>query len=249
MTLLKISNDRKTTQMANAAGTMPAFGNAFGLPSGVAYSCPGATAVCEQVCYAGRSEKAYTSVRKLVEHNFDLLKDASFDQMVWLLAEMMDRFTATCTKRGAAKIFRIHWDGDFFSLEYAKAWATVIKYNPDVQFWAYTRSFVPALNVVPTLTGIDNLSLYLSADSENMEHAVAVQQEFGTRLATLSEYTDDTKALLIGLTGRPGAACPENLKRIPLITKDGGACFSCGLCITGTADIRFSIKKKVNASD
>jgi hypothetical protein len=46
------------------------------------------------------------------------------------------------------------------------------------------------------------------------------------------------------LTGKPGAKCPENNKSIPLISNAGSACVSCGLCVYGKADIRFSATKK-----
>ena len=48
----------------------------------------------------------------------------------------------------------------------------------------------------------------------------------------------------LAITGKPGAACPEVIKRIPLITNKGGACISCRLCPEGKSDIRFSISKK-----
>jgi hypothetical protein len=62
------------------------------------------------------------------------------------------------------------------------------------------------------------------------------------RLAYLAETHEHGKEFMLAETGKPGAICPENAKRIPLITKDGGACFTCGLCIFGKADIRFASK-------
>ena len=46
------------------------------------------------------------------------------------------------------------------------------------------------------------------------------------------------------LFNRPGAKCPENAKRIPLISTNGSACVSCGLCVYNKADIVFSASKK-----
>ncbi len=51
-------------------------------------------------------------------------------------------------------------------------------------------------------------------------------------------------AILTGLIGKPGAKCPENNKSIPLISANGSACVSCGLCVFGKADVRFSASKK-----
>ncbi len=51
---------------------------------------------------------------------------------------------------------------------------------------------------------------------------------------------EDMKAMI----NKPGAKCPENAKRIPLISDKGSACVSCGLCVYSKADIVFSASKK-----
>ncbi len=56
---LKRSNDRKVANAVSKNGKTPAIANTFGLPAGRDYSCPGATSVCESVCYAGKLEKLY----------------------------------------------------------------------------------------------------------------------------------------------------------------------------------------------
>jgi hypothetical protein len=61
-------------------------------------------------------------------------------------------------------------------------------------------------------------------------------------MAYLSDSFEKGKEFMLAKTGKPGAICPENAKRIPLITEKGGACLSCGLCVFGKADIRFSSK-------
>jgi hypothetical protein len=54
---LKRSNDRKVANLVTKNGKQAAIANTFGLPAGKAYSCPGATSICESVCYAGKLEK------------------------------------------------------------------------------------------------------------------------------------------------------------------------------------------------
>ena len=187
----------------------------------------------------------YMGVKDVLVHNWDLLSNASVIGQVSLLANMIDEFRKDSVKRSAPLVFRIHWDGDFFSESYAMAWANVIKRNPDIQFWVYTRSFTDKLNVVPILAGIDNLALYLSVDDENVRFANVIREEYpGVKLAYLSDSFDNAKTVMLSLTDKPGAACPENKASIPLITEKGGACVSCGLCIFGKADIRFSTSKK-----
>lgn len=248
--MLKLSKDRKVANLATKGGAV-AIANAFGLPAGSAFSCPGMTSVCESVCYARRTEKQYKGVSANVLHNWNLLNGASLDTMVGLLTEMISGFDAVCDKRGADKKFRIHWDGDFFSREYAEAWKIVIESFPQIQFWVYTRSFVPALNVLDIITGIDNLAVYLSVDDVNMSDAAQALITYGAsvRVATLTDYADEGKDVIASLrnNAKPGAACPENIKRIPLITQKGGACITCNLCVEGIADVRFAKKKKERA--
>jgi hypothetical protein len=236
---LKRTTDRKVANMAFPSGKLPKIKNAFSLPSGKDFSCPGATNVCETVCYAGKLEKQYPNVRKLVLHNWELLKDSSCAEMVSLLGDMISEFRKECERWDAPKVFRWHADGDIFSADYAEAIELTCLDFPDVQFWIYTRSF----EYVGFIQGIPNLSVYLSVDSENRNSALETKKEFpSVRLAYLSDSFEKGKEFMLTETGKPGAICPENAKRIPLITEKGGACLSCGLCVFGKADIRFSSK-------
>ncbi|QBP30806.1 hypothetical protein KNU49_gp052 [Streptomyces phage EGole] len=235
---LKRTNDRKTANLANKRGEQSVIKNAFSIPSGKAFSCPGATKVCETVCYAGKLERQYPAYRELVLNNWAILNDPNEDQFL-NLAVMIESFRADCEKRDAPKLFRWHADGDIFSAEYAQNIARMAEVFQDVQFWIYTRSFQYVRHIV----GHENLSVYLSVDSENEEKALATKKEFpSVRLAYLSETHEQGKEFMLTETGKPGAICPENAKRIPLITEKGGACVTCGLCIFGKADIRFASK-------
>lgn len=236
---LKRSNDRKVANAVSKNGKTPLIANTFGLPAGKDYSCPGATSICESVCYAGKLEKLYKGVKAVLLHNWDLLKNADFETMVLMIDEMIVDFNKDCDKRSAPKLFRIHWDGDFFSDQYAYAWKAVINNHPDVQFWVYTR--VPTAAII--LKDIPNLSLYFSTDDENADHAKNLKT-IGIRLAYLGKTFAATETKMKELTGKVGAKCPENAKRIPLISTNGSACVSCGLCVFSKADIRFSASKK-----
>jgi len=238
---LKRSNDRKVTNMPTPNGKRSAIMNTFGLPSGKQYSCPNATSICEKICYAGKLERIYTSVKEVLLHNWNLVKDADHDTLVSLLDDMVTAFEYDCKAKDAEQLFRIHWDGDFFSDTYAYAWRTVIERHKDTQFWVYTR--VPTAASI--LDGIDNLSLYFSTDDENKDSAVYLR-ETGQKIkvAYLSETFADAKEIMLSMTGKVGAKCPENLGSIPLITTEGSACATCRLCIDGKSDIRFAIAKK-----
>ena len=234
------SKDRKVTNAVSPNGKTATIANTFGLPAGKAYSCPSATSVCESVCYAGKLEKVFPSVKVNLLHNWELLRNADMDTMLLLIDEMIVDFVNDCEKKDAPKLFRIHWDGDFFNDTYAYAWKTVISNHPDVQFWVYTRVKSAAL----ILKGIENLSLYYSTDSENKDTGIDLKVNHGVSLAYLA------KNFLIGqedmktLTGKVGAKCPENKKAIPLISQKGSACATCKLCIYEKSDIVFSATKK-----
>jgi Gene product 88 len=240
MNKLKRSNDRKVANAVSPNGKTAIIANTFGLPAGKDFSCPGATSVCESVCYAGKLEKLFKGVKANLLHNWDLLKDADFDTMVSLLNVMIDEFIADCDKKNAPKLFRIHWDGDFFNDTYTYAWKTVIESRPSVQFWVYTRVKESAI----ILKDISNLSLYYSTDDDNAEIGAELKIIHSIRLAYLGKTFMATESKMKELTGKVGAKCPENAKRIPLISQNGSACVSCKLCVYGKADIRFSASKK-----
>jgi hypothetical protein len=240
MTKLLRSKDRKVANAVTPNGKQASIANTFGLPAGKAYSCPGATSVCESVCYAGKLEKVFPTVKKNLLHNWELLRNANMDTMLLLIDEMIVDFVNDCDKRNAPKQFRIHWDGDFFNDTYAYAWKTVIMNHPDIQFWVYTRVKSAAL----ILNNVDNLSLYYSTDSENKTTGIDLKVNYGVSLAYLAKNfligQEDMKAL----TGKVGAKCPENKKAIPLISQKGSACATCKLCIYEKSDIVFSATKK-----
>ena len=126
MKSLKRSKDIKVANSLTASGAVR-IGNSIGLPSGKAYSCPGATSICEKICYAGRLERMRPSVKSVMLHNWELLKDADLNTMEDLLSDMIGDFERECDKWQAPKSFRIHWDGDFFNDTYTQAWVNIIK--------------------------------------------------------------------------------------------------------------------------
>lgn len=239
---LKISKDRKVANAVNAAGKQAAIANTFGLPSGSEYSCGGITEVCAEVCYAGRLEKVFPSLKNLLIHNWELLKDADRAEMSALLDEMIVNFEKASDKRGAERIFRIHFDGDFFSEEYAQAWIDVIRAHPETHFWVYTRQAFAVRSL--SLAQLSNLALYFSADRANFAVAKAMRNTYGVRIAMLGTTFQEGQAMMREITARPGGKCPENLGSLPLISAEGSACARCRLCVDGKADVVFSSSKK-----
>lgn len=234
------SKDRKVANAVTPNGKQASIANTFGIPSGKAYSCPGATSVCEQICYAGKLEKVFKGVRKNLVHNWDLLKDADYLTMYNLIHEMISDFRNDCERRGAEKMFRIHWDGDFFSEEYTKAWRDVIIDFDDIQFWAYTRSDF----AVPILINIPNLGLFFSTDDANRELGKSLRKEYGVRLAFLSKTFAEGKLAMLEISPKSAIPCPELSGKLPMISEKGSACVTCAQCVFARNDIVFSASKK-----
>lgn len=239
MTLIR-SKDRKVTNAVSPNGKTATIANTFGLPSGKAYSCPGATSVCEKICYAGKLEKVFKGVKDVLLINWEQLRNAKYVDMVALLDEMIISFKADCDKRNAEKLFRIHWDGDFFNVQYTIAWAAVIKKHTDVQFWVYTRSDF----AIPLLKGIDNLALYFSTDDDNWEIASKLKSDTGVKLAYLAQNFAMGKERMLAISPKSAIPCPENNKKIPMISEKGSACVTCSQCVFARNDILFSASKK-----
>ena len=236
---LKRSKDRKVANLVTKNGKQAAIANTFGLPAGKAYSCPGATSICESVCYAGKLEKLFPAVKTNLLHNWELLRNADEPTMVDLLEDMIADFKADCVKKNAPMLFRIHWDGDFFNDTYTNAWKETILSHPDVQFWVYTR----VESAAGILKDITNLSLYYSTDDDNKNIAQGLSGQ-GIKLAYLSQTFAQGKEDMLNLIGKSGVKCPENNKKIPLISKAGSACVTCGQCVYERNDILFSASKK-----
>jgi len=164
--------------------------------------------------------------------------------MVQLLSDMVAEFRRDSVKRDAELLFRIHWDGDFFSGTYVAAWSQVIRQNSDIQFWAYTR--VPSAATFLHAQRLSNLALYFSADRDNIQVARHIET-LGVNIAYVGDTFAAGKAEF-----RRAARCPENAatKRpdgtssFPLINADGSACSRCRICVDGRKSVLFSAGKK-----
>lgn len=230
---------------------LPVIGNSFGLPAGV--TCPGRTGFCAG-CYGAKLEKGNPGVAPALAHNLELLAGCGGDvaALAGLLDDLLGRYEHEARHlAGAERIFRVHWDGDFYSEPYARAWAQAMAAHPTVRFWCYTRSFRSPVDVLPVLVPVANLRLYLSVDDENRAWAAAQLARWpGVRAAycavdyrTARDLAGERRAR--GLS-KP-VACPENARRIPIATEGQGACVSCGICPDGRRDIMFATSKREDA--
>lgn len=168
----------------------------FDLPAGP--SCPGASEWCALHCYAKRGHFLLDAARTKYVSNLQLVNDD--------INELQLRLYGEIRALPADAAIRIHTSGDFHTRTYILMWYVLARYNPDVQFYAYTRSWrvpdlVPALEFFRTL---DNVTLWASTDE------------------TTGPGPDGWPEATIGF--RPGyARCPEQ-------TGKRTSCSECRLC-------------------
>ena len=86
-----------------------------------------------------------------------------------------------------------------------------------MQFWAYTRSDF----AVEPLTGIANLSLYFSTDSANRSLGIKLKKTYDVKLAYLAKTFAEGKNDFIAIQDKAAIPCPENAKKIKLISDQG----------------------------
>lgn len=99
---------------------------AFGLPA--IKTCPNA-GICKEICYAKKGSYRYPVVTQAQESRFKLTRNLPLFKLV---------ANAEIKKRNI-KILRIHDSGDFYSTAYLSAWFTIMRENPQTQFYAYTK--------------------------------------------------------------------------------------------------------------
>ena len=86
-------------------------------------------------CYSAMTER-FPAVREHRWKNFDFIKSGGIP---------------TIPKK--AEHIRIHASGDFYSQSYFDMWVQLAKGNPDIEFWAYTKSlkfWINRLNDIPS---------------------------------------------------------------------------------------------------
>lgn len=226
--MLKLTDNRKTSFKKNHMNT---FGLMYGLPQDGG-TCPGATTGkggCldvrdghkRQTCYMAKVTAIYKAVGNVLQANTDALKGKSVEEMEKVCSDTMDAFIKK--SKNVDLFFRLHYSGDFFSKDYAQAWANVIRKYPQVRFWVYTRSH----DVIDPLLGIDNLTLFLSCDPSNFDKVKPIYEALKDKypnlgMAFMGNDAPDAKE-------NRWVKCPEISGKVT--NEDSGACSKCRLCV------------------
>lgn len=207
---LMLHHDAKTAPavMVEKSGRcVAAVANAWPLPSGpveLGGSCPGATSACRD-CYAAGLEAAYTAFRRGCSDNLEALQHLYGCGGVALvgrvLADVVRHSERAQRARGVVRpAFRWHSSGDVFADWYARAIVRAVDATPGVEHWAYTRT----LSAVGILKRARGLSVYVSADFDNVERAARAAVRHGVPIAMLA----NDSAHAVALWGRAVAAAP-----------------------------------------
>lgn len=92
-------------------------------------TCPKAKD-CIALCYARQGTYNFKGVKNAYENRLGITLQDNFSYL--MINEIKDK---------KAKVIRIHDSGDFYSREYLHKWVKVINALPDVNFYAYTKSY------------------------------------------------------------------------------------------------------------
>ena len=137
------------------------LGNIWNISLPAVETCGGLSAAC-----AGPDGKCY--VLKIYKRRPNVLKAHQNNYVGILEALDNGEELELPTKVKDGDVFRLHVAGDFFDSAYVYAWMRLMINNPNIQFFAYTRSGRMAEMVAPLheLAELPNMTLLLSVDRD-----------------------------------------------------------------------------------
>lgn len=143
----------------------------FSLPAVV--TCPGADKCLKSgYCHAGNYN--FKSNKDKQSRNYLASLSLSFVDMI--NAELSEKWTFT-------QYVRIHPTGDFYDMNYFKKWVQIAIDNPNVTFYAYTKS-------------IDIVKGY--ADKYGLPANMVITYSYGSKYDDMIDPTTDYHAVVIG---------------------------------------------------
>jgi len=148
-------------------------------------TCGGMSASCageNGKCYVLKIYKRRPSVLTAHRNTYvDILNALEYGEDLELPSKVKD-----------GDVFRIHVAGDFFAPTYAYAWLKLITNNPNVMFFAYTRSWRmhDMVDSLKQLAALPNMELLLSVDRDTGYPDKTIWPDFRTAYMMVDD--DDT---------------------------------------------------------
>lgn len=185
----------------------------FSLPYGKEQSCKDATALCEHLCYVSQFDKRWPSVYKSYQENFIIAKREDFSEIL-----------AIALSKLPEAMFRIHTSGDFFSIDYIKAWGVALRANQHIKAFGFTRAWRDRIK--REQLEAERMQRYILASIDDETGPCP----FGWRPARM-ETSIPLKDIESGLLQMPRGICNEMNSMITNRANNGPQpCIECGRC-------------------
>ena len=176
----------------------------------------------EYRCFSASQEVIFPGVYNSRSGNFEALRGKNTEEIFTLLSEALPK---------NAGIIRIHVAGDFFSPDYFKAWVGLAILNPEILFYAYTKSlsyWVANIDLIPenmVLTASRGGRLDRMIDDYGLRSVKVVLSQYQARKLRLPIDHDDSHAaipaksdkdfaLLIHGVQKAGSKAGEAIKKL-----------------------------------
>lgn len=163
----------------------------WNLPSKI--TCPFATDMCKNFCYAVKAEKNYPDVLPSRLKHLAESKEADFaERMIYTIEAHLTR---PSYKNAKKIIVRIHESGDFYNQHYADKWVKIadhFKHNKKVVFMAYTKSIVyfGSREHIP-----NNMVIRFSVWDDTPQYLLNLATEFNyLTYSAVKKFTKDIKS-------------------------------------------------------
>lgn len=153
----------------------------------------------EYRCFSASQEVIFPGVYNSRSGNFESLRGKTTEQMCAQIAADIPK---------DAGIIRIHVAGDFFNEAYFKAWVGMAILNPEILFYAYTKSlpyWVNNLTLIPenmVLTASRGGRMDHLIEQYNLRSVKVVLSQYQARKLQLAIDHDDSHAAIPAKSGK-----------------------------------------------
>ena len=146
-------------------------------------ACPEKTAACEEVCYADKGRMRMNGAL-VTGRNWDRLQND---------VTSVERIKLPKSNELAIRLLGA---GDIYSLGFGRSMFRLCDKYPEKKFWAYTRSFSILRQLLREREIPANLSLFVSADNDNIEDANYMAEKYGLPIAYMGDTAPEVESFV-----------------------------------------------------